>query len=478
MRYFKLIILIIISLSTLSCYEDQDDVQVTASEINDFVWKGMNVFYLYKDEVPNLANDRFSSNSDYASYLNTFTTPEDLFESLIYQRETVDRFSVIYPDYFELEQRFQGISKTNGMEFNLFYQPNSNTTVFGVIRLVLPNSPADNMGLKRGDIFYGINGEQLVKNNLSTLLNQENYTLNLGFYNDKGTPETTDDSIDALNTDVALTKIEYTENPIYKTASEIIDLGSEKVGYLMYNGFVSGSENELNTVFGNFKSNNIQHLVVDLRYNPGGSLSTTTFLASMITGQHNGEVFEKLIYNSDLQNNNTSYNFTDTLNNGTPINSLGLQKVYILTTSSSASASEALINGLSPYITVVQIGGETTGKTQASITIYDSPDFKREGANPTHTYAMQPLVSTGVNKNDVAVPASGLSPSLGFEYKENPYNYGVLGDVNEPLLALALADIQNASSKFMAIKSKSGKTFKLVLDSNTLNPLEGGMVID
>lgn len=471
-----LFLILIITITFVSCFEDNDDTSVSASQINDFVWKGMNTFYLYKANIPSLANDRFSNNGEYADYLNSFTAPEQLFESLIYQRESVDRFSWIVDDYFELERQFQGISGTNGMEYSFFLAPNSSTEAIGVIRLVLPNSPADNNGLKRGDIFYAIDNQKLTNNNLRNLLNQETYTLNFGVYNDKGTPETTDDSIDHINNEVTLTKVEYTEDPIYE--KNIINVGGENVGYLIYNGFINGSEYELNSVFADFKSNNIQHLVLDLRYNPGGSVSTTTFLASMITGQNNGSIFEKLIYNSDLQDYNTIFNFTNILDDGTSLNSLGLEKLYVLTTERSASASEGLINGLKPYIDIIQVGTNTTGKTQASITLYDSPDFRRQNANPNHTYAMQPLVSKGVNKNDEAVPSSGLTPSIGFEYEERPLDYGILGDVNEPLLAIALADIENSTSKISKIKSKSSPSLKLIFDSNDLNPNEGGMRIE
>ncbi|SFD22400.1 S41 family peptidase [Algibacter pectinivorans] len=477
MNKLKGLLLICTAVILTSCFQDNDDVAASANDINDFVYSGMNIFYLYKDNIPNLADDRFSNASEYTEYLNTFNSPFNLFESLLYQTETVDRFSWIVDDYLALEQQFQGNTLTNGMEFALFAAPNSTTEGFGVIRLVLPNSPADNAGLKRGDIFYAIDGQRLTNNNLRTLLGQDSYTLNLGFYNDKGTIETTDDSIDPLNEDIPVGKVQYTEDPIYDT--KIINVGGENVGYLMYNGFTAGSENELNEVFGTFKASNVQHLVVDLRYNPGGSVSTTAYLASMITGQYTGEVFEKLIYNSTLQNNNTDFNFASKLDDGTTINSLGLNKVYVLATGSSASASEGLINGLEPYLeNVVKIGSNTVGKTQASRTLYDSPNFGRQGANPSHTYAMQPLIANGVNKNNETVPGDGLPPSIGFEYDENPLNYGVLGDVNEPMLALALADIEDAMAKFQSIKSKSAQSFKLLMDSNALNPLEGGMIIE
>ena len=78
----KTLLLLIIPLLAVSCFEDNDDNAVSANEINDFVWKGMNAVYLYKDNIANLADDRFSSNEEYADYLNSFSTPEQLFESI------------------------------------------------------------------------------------------------------------------------------------------------------------------------------------------------------------------------------------------------------------------------------------------------------------------------------------------------------------------------------------------------------------
>ena len=67
---------------TFSCFEDRDDNGAFASDINDFIWKGMNFWYLYKANIPDLSDDRFSSNEEYADYLNQFSNPPDLFESL------------------------------------------------------------------------------------------------------------------------------------------------------------------------------------------------------------------------------------------------------------------------------------------------------------------------------------------------------------------------------------------------------------
>jgi C-terminal processing protease CtpA/Prc len=476
MKRIKALVILLAALVLTSCFEDRDDNIVESSSINDFVWKAMNLVYLYKSEIPNLADDRFGSNAEYSEYLNGFSSPEALFESLIYQRETVDRFSIIVDDYITLEQRLQGIFKTNGMEFALYAAPNSDTELVGVVRLVLNGSEADIKGVKRGNLFTQVDGTTITRTNAGSLLNQDVYTINLGTYNDKGTTETSDDSIEPNGTNIVLEKFQFTENPIH--ISETFQVGGENVGYVMYNGFTAGSENSLNNVFANFKSGNVQHLVLDLRYNPGGSVTTTTFLASMITGQFTGQVFEKLVYNENLQELNFDYLFTSNIN-GSAINSLNLSKIYVLTTDRSASASEGLINGLKPYIEVVQIGINTTGKTQASRVFYDSADFGRQGANPAHTYAIQPLIANGINKNLEAVPGTGLPPSIGFEYEERPLNLGVLGDENEPMLALALADIENSTTKRNIVKEQPQLITNKTMDSFDFLPFEkGGMIAD
>ncbi len=464
---FKLVLLTFVLSLNFSCFEDDDDSISGTTDIKNFVWKALNFAYLYKDDSPNLANDRFATNSDYQSFLNNYESPESLFESLIYERENVDRFSRITNDYIALEQQFSGVTKTSGAEFNFYYTPGSTSDVYGIVRLIQPNSNASTTTLTRGQVFNKIDGIALTEDNLRSLLNSETYTLHLATYNTNGTDTPEDDSVIDGTETIALTKTVYSENPIFKT--EVITSNNEKVGYIMYNGFVSDYDAQLNAAFGEFQAQNIQSLILDLRYNPGGSVNSAATLGSMITGLSNG-VFAKLQYNSDLQSNNTDYNFRSTLSEGNSINSVGLNKVYVIATGSSASASEMIINSLKSYIEVVQIGTETVGKSQASITLYDSPNFQRQGANPGHLYALQPLVAITVNKDNQVVPSSGLIPTI--EVKENVSNYGVLGDVNEPLLAAALAATQTGRLAFDIYGSTP------ILDSNSFEPHSQEMYID
>jgi C-terminal processing protease CtpA/Prc len=300
------------------------------------------------------------------------------------------------------------------------------------------------------------------------LLASETYSIGLAVYNDNGTNDSEDDTISNSSETITLSKSVYYENPIYKT--EVFNLDNENVAYLMYNGFIADYESQLNIAFGNLQSQNIQHLVLDLRYNPGGSVKTAATLGSMITGMTSG-VFARLQYNDDLQNNNTNYNFSSSLALGGSINSLNLNKIYVLTTGSSASASEMIINSLSPYIDVIQIGTKTVGKSQASITIYDSPTFQRQGASSGHLYALQPLVAISVNKDNLVVPSAGLEPDI--EVIESITNYGVLGTIEEPMLAAALNAIQN-SGRFEA----DNNGVYPILDTNSFIPHIQDMYID
>ena len=268
-KYLALITLIGFS---FSCFEDNDDNITSTRNVKDFVWKAMNAVYLYNSNIPDLANDRFSSNSDYQEYLTNYGSPELLFEDLIYDRESVDRFSIITSNYFTLEQSLSGVAEKTGAEFNFYYVPGSSINVFGVVRLVLPNSNASQTSLTRGQVFNKINGTGLTVDNYRSLLSADSYTLNLANYDDNNTADSSDDIINDNSEAITLTKSVYTENPVYST--KIINLEDDKVGYLMYNGFVNEFDTELNQAFGVFKAQNIDHLVLDLRYNPGGSVAT------------------------------------------------------------------------------------------------------------------------------------------------------------------------------------------------------------
>jgi C-terminal processing protease CtpA/Prc len=276
---------------------------------------------------------------------------------------------------------------------------------------------------------------------------------------------------------VSLTKTVLDENPIL--VNTVINSGTKKIGYLMYNGFYSNYDSKLNEAFGTLKSQGITDLVLDLRYNGGGSVQTAARLASMITGAFTGQVFAKQQWNAKIESYFNS-NDPESLKNyfvnkigTTPLNSLNLTKIYILTSKSTASASELVINGLKPYITVVQIGDVTIGKNVGSVTLYDSPTFGKINRNPKHRYAMQPLVLKIVNKDGFGDYQSGLIPT--FQQTENVGDLGVLGSSSEPLLKTAIAKITGIGKMK---QPKSYIEFDYFKDSKSENRVQKQMYIE
>lgn len=419
---FSICLLLILS----SCmHEDFDDKIRDASLLDNqsFVYHGLKQFYLYKENKEVLDDEYFSDTEDLNTYLQTFNTPESLFESLLFHE---DRFSIIVPDFRELEKQLAGIRLSNGMAFGLAKITSTNK-IFGYVRYVMPNTSAAQKNVKRGMIFHKIDGVELTESNYQQLLAPDNYTISLAALEDE--------NLVSLDQSISLSKTEHQENPIH--LQETFNIDGHNIGYLMYNAFTRSYNTDLNAVFGEFKADGITDLVLDLRYNGGGSIETSRALAGMITGQFTGQLFAKEVYNQNFPDHDLL--FKDKTPEGAGLNSLTLNKVYIITSNSTASASELLINGLNPYIEVIQIGDHTVGKFQGSTTVYDSPNFTRAAVQPGHNYAMQPLILKTINADGYTDYHDGLTPDV--MQKENLADLGVLGDPTENLLQIAIQSI-------------------------------------
>jgi len=447
-----------------SCQKNAVSNQTASSEVKDFIWKGLNAYYLWKDKVPELYNNKFNSQEDLNLFLEKYTSPNELFESLLYERNSIDRWSWIVDDYEALEKMFEGVRKTTGMKIGLVYEPGFTNRIFAYVKYIIPQSPADKAGIKRGTVFRKVYNTYLDDQNYMVLLSSEPLKIELAQWHNN--------QLEDMGVIINLDKVEITENPIYLT--RIIHQNNKKIGYLMYNNFISQYDSDLNNIIRSFKDEGIDDLVIDLRYNSGGSVSSMQYLASMITGQFTGQ--KLLIYNwhSHLQDwyqekypENLYRIFVEQMENNTPINSLYLHKVYIIATRSSASASESLINCLDAYIDVVHIGTYTHGKYTASITLYDSPDFSKIGINPKHKWAMQPIVLKISNVKGFSDFKNGLPPDI---YKAEDYkNLGELGNPSEPLLQAALNDIQGI---FPAYRNKKEVANEIFYRENQLDGMQ------
>ncbi|MEN8125599.1 MAG: S41 family peptidase [Bacteroidota bacterium] len=445
----------------INCSSDDPDPDPIVNvelknEINDFVWKGMNSAYYWQENVPNLDDTKDDDLNAYHTYLNSKSEPESLFESLLFDKGNTDRFSWFIDDYNEQNASFRGVSDSFGFDFGLARLCEDCNEVIGFITYVVPNSPAADTNMKRGDIFYKFNG---------TVLDLNNYTIVNAYYTDDNITmdfaTIENGNITPNDVNVSLTIREVIENPVFY--SDIINNSQgTKVGYLVYNGFKYTFHEELNNIFSEFKSENIQELILDLRYNGGGSVLTSAYLASMIhAGASPNEIFAKLVHNSKMSSENGNYSFFnnarvydkdgDYSGNDISINRLNnLDKVYVITSGGTASASEMVINGLSPYMSVITVGETTYGKNVGSYTVYDSPDFTSNNVNSNHTNAMQPITFKIFNKLDQSDYTHGFTPD--YEVVEYASEMKPFGDLEEPLLKATLDIISGTSAKIGLLK--------------------------
>ncbi len=418
MRKFLLYVLLLFTL--ISCKDEDDNIAPRQYdfEIEDFIWEGLNTYYYWQNSVPDLADNRFDSQKSYANFLSQFNANHELlFESLLSDK---DRFSWIMSDYTALEKQLSRIYTTSGMMIGLGRTGNSDD-LFAFVRYVLPDSDAATKNIVRGDLFLSVNNEQLTVDNYRALLSSEveSFSIELAQINDQ--------MVTPTGISVDLVKTEIQENPIHM--HKLIELNNVKIGYLMYNGFVADFDDELESAFAEFQTQGVDQLIVDLRYNRGGSVSTSIKLASMITGQFSGEVFAQTQHNDKRSSLNEDYLFEATAVQ------LKMDRLYVISSEDTASASEFLINGLSPYIDVIVIGDDTTGKNVGSYSIYDWIDDKGN-VNPRHTWAMQPITLKIANSEGFADFENGLQAD--YRLQEVVANLGTLGEIDEPLLQKTL----------------------------------------
>ncbi|PWG04429.1 S41 family peptidase [Polaribacter aquimarinus] len=483
LHLFNKYLILILTIATLnSCTKSESIPQEL--EVHDFIWKGLNAYYLWQSDIPDLQDNRFSNQSQLNDYLTGFSSPEQLFESLL--NRPTDRFSVIVDDYIALENAFQGITLNSGMEFGLVQYSNGSESIFGYVRYVLPSSDAETKGVSRGMIFNTVDNTQLTTTNFRALLfgNNTNFTIGLSNYNN-GNPTTNGNTI-------TLSKTQLQENPV--ALKKVFNEGAKKIGYLMYNQFSSSFDGQLNAAFSEFKSQGVTDLVIDLRYNSGGSVKTATHLGSMITGQFTGQLYSKESWNEKVQKaitadrfiNNFTNQIRNTDRNGNvileeAIQSLNLTKVYFIVSSSSASASELVINSLRSYIDVALVGDTTRGKQEGSITLYDSDNLTRTGdnLNPNHTYAMQPLVLEIVNADDKS-ERNGFTPGTtlpGVLLKEDYNNLGVLGQKSDPLLDRMITYIISGNKGLYKQQSFENRNIE-IFNSKLGSPTKDNMYVD
>ncbi|MDB5241723.1 MAG: peptidase [Spirosoma sp.] len=416
---------------------------VTDKEVNNWILENMKFWYYWNDKIPAAPDMSQKPDMFFDSILNKFDATTN---------PTGDRFSWIQASADELKASLSGEETTTGMEFKLFLREANSSDIIAKVLYVQPNSPASKAGVKRGDIISAVNGTKLTTANYTDLVFGEGNTKTYGF----ATIE--NNKIVDTNVSKSITAVVYQANPVY--LDSVYTIQGKKIGYLVYNQFVPGPNNsnsaaydqQLRTVFGKFKAQGISELVLDLRYNPGGYVSSSTVLASLIgRGVNSSKLFYKKEYNKTLTPEYQAYdktNRTDSFNGffSNEANNVGgnLQRLFVLTTSGSASASELLINGLRPYMEVVTLGTTSYGKNVGSITITDDKGRIKWG--------MQPIVSKTFNTLNQSDYSTGFVPKV--EVKEfTNVVWKPLGDISDALLNEAVFQITGGRTARVAART-------------------------
>jgi carboxyl-terminal processing protease len=139
--------------------------------------------------------------------------------------------------------------------------------------------------------------------------------------------------------------------------TRVFDVDGRRVGYVFFRNFVRPSVAALDEAFAALREANATELVLDLRYNGGGLVDVAVHLAGLIGGTPTrNQVFAEYRHNDRNLRRNETLRFAD------PDQALDLARVVVIATQASASASELVINGLRPFLSVAVIGDRTYGK--------------------------------------------------------------------------------------------------------------------
>lgn len=389
MNKFKLLFLTpIIGLALLSC-EKEEDYKVN---VNNELYSLMNEYYLWYDQMPEVNP-------------NDFASPVELMDAL--RVNPPDKWSYV-TTRTELEAYYNQGAYV-GFGFGSGF--NSDGELF--LSFVFKNSPLYAQGINRGWQIISIDGQTPTPENYSSLIgpSEAGVSKTFVFKSPEGTTQEHTFTKAALSMNTVLMDTVYT-------------FDTKKIGYFVLESFISSTRDELTSVFADFKSKGVSELIVDLRYNGGGQVDVSNYLANLIGGSvAYGYIYSKSYHNDKLswQNSYTTFN--------TETNSLTLSKVTFITTQNSASASELLINGLKPFLEVTLVGEKTHGKP-VGMYVFTFND-------PSIDWAFVPICFTMRNANNEGDYYDGIPVNISaVDDIALPF-----GNVNEASLNAALLNL-------------------------------------
>lgn len=388
-------------------------------KVNEFIYEGLRSEYLWENTINWNAID-FKKEKDSHAF----------FKRLIYKD---DRWTSLTDNAEAWNQGFAGISTTYGFDLRFSYIGQTEELV-AIVRYVYPGTPADRAGIRRGDLLLKLNGGPITVKNYADFYDKPTIVVNKGILKDK--------TLTAEPVGVAMTAVEMYQDPILKDT--VINKDGHRVGYLCYSDYTERSTAELIKVFTRFKTAGVTDVVLDLRYNGGGYVSTARALCSILAPEAAMKKKERFLFKlwnenymnhwkSEGRNDELYETFVDTLG----IN-MNLNRLYILTGKGTASASELTLTGLTPYMDVVQIGDTTHGKFCGGIVLMPKHLWWDKSASyyqEIKNWGMYVMIYKFSNKRNDEFPR-GFAPK--YVVKEYLLELYPFGDERDPLLGKAL----------------------------------------
>lgn len=408
-RKIRIGLALLTGLILTSCGENRSGEARELQEIQNWIYDTLDKWYFWNEGL--ISKDK----------VNFFEEPQKLFYSLLSPLDGKKDQPYSYIEK-KLEIPTRSISQTEysyGFDFLLANITDGKTKYLGVlITYTVPNSPATEAKLLRGDIINTIDGAAVSTSNALSMV---------------GGPAK---KITVIRGDQLLTielgsAREVEDNPVYLVKK----FNNDKIGYLAYNHFTPGNKDEYDNSLRQaaVELDGVEKLILDFRYNNGGSISSAEVLLSLFgPSQSLNETVGYLEYNKTINRKEDITTSSKKVGNGKNIN---IQEIYVLTSQSTASASELVINSLRTYIPVHVIGTTTVGKNMGSV------GFDK---NEWH---IQPIVCQIFNNDKQSDYSDGFKPGIYSgttdlikeNYKvEETLPFYPIGSPSDPLIRRAL----------------------------------------
>lgn len=427
-KVYVSILLIAGTTTFFSACNSDDKPAPKGDTVNQWIEGEMRSMYYWYDEIPD--QDKLHFNIETESFFNSLLSKKD-------GKEAADGHH--YYSYIEKKtttsRSYLGDSPSLGFEFQLWYITNINKYAVNIL-YTLPDSPASRSGLKRNDWILTIDNASIDPTNVSKLINGVSVTLGISDKAENPVLETL-----ALTPEIVLDNPVYLDTIYNTSAFNNPDIPKDrKIGYLVYNHFTSGPNGENDETFNNsmrnafarFKAGNVDDFILDLRYNMGGIVTSAQLLATMLApATALNQEFCHLKYNEKQSSRNHLMKLdTKYMKQGANGENLNLQRLFIITSDRTASASEAVINGLKPYMgdNIYLIGQQTEGKNVGSISITDS----------RFNYTLHPIVCQLYNKNNESDYVNGFAPDYETREGDEGKDPDELGNLNDYLLNVTM----------------------------------------